>query len=157
MSHLQFHGTSAHTNLLDKHMTTGRINQVTIPQGTQLGTLLHLPLLKGGWPFTHNLLTGNPLGHGRRARHSTPSEGNLFSLCLIFPLLHPCKLQAYSETDKPRNTEKLPWGRMILTKLCLYSWPKAIWYNIHPFSRCPPQTTCLQSHSFHVMPLAEQV
>ena len=36
-----------------------------------------------------------------------------------------------------RNADKIHRGRMILPNLSRYSWPKAIRYNIHPFSRCP--------------------
>ena len=35
----------------------------------------------------------------------------------------------------PGNAKKIHQGRMILRNLSLYSWPKAIRYNIHPFSR----------------------
>ena len=39
------------------------------------------------------------------------------------------------ELPCPRNAKKIHQGRMILRNLHLYSWPKAIRYNIHPFSR----------------------
>ena len=75
-------------------MTTGRINQVAIPQGTRLGTLLRSASFQRRPAFNSQSALGI---HSAGGPHQPfqPSEGNPFYLCHIFPLLRPCKLQAY--------------------------------------------------------------
>lgn len=53
--------------------------------------------------------------------------------------LHCFTLVSFGHTARtdpsPRNAQKIRQGRMLLRILTVYSWPKAIRYNIHPFSR----------------------
>ena len=115
-------------------------------RGTRLGTpLVSASLQKGGWHSFLNLLTDWESTRPRKTRARRvpprPREKPLLSL----PRLSTASpLQASGlpvGLTSPRKAEKLPRGRITLANLCLYSWPKAIRYNIHPDSRCPPQTT----------------
>ena len=119
-------------------MTTGRINQVTIPQGTpKAGTLWPgLPFFQR-MPAFYSPSASASASAIRAARQDALSGGTPLYLCHVFPLLHPSKLQAYHwGLASPGNAKKIHQGRTILRNLSLYSWPKAIRYNIHPFSRC---------------------
>ena len=78
-------------------MTTGRINQVTIPQETP--SKRGIPRLRH--PLTgrcHSLPTMSALAirsAGRPTRRNRPSGGKPLYLCHVFTLLHPSKLRAY--------------------------------------------------------------
>ena len=73
MSHSQFHSTNlfilrhAWLNLWDKHMTTGRINQVTtIPWSPLLGDI---PLRSMDWSFVHHDQHREPISITSTTRH----------------------------------------------------------------------------------------
>ena len=112
-------------------MTTGRINQVTIPQGTRREPF-GLRFLSKDAAILHAICTGVPGGQATRTgRRNT---------ALSLPRLHTASPLQASGIPVPlpsaRNAKKMHRGRTLLRNLSLYSWPRAITYNIHPFSLC---------------------
>lgn len=116
-------------------MTTGRINQPNkFPEGNvhtlwrdATRTLLRLHPLHKACSHLHSRHghTGNPLGQGRLLKPQ------VLLLCHIFPLLHPSMLQTYHCHRLQEDTSGKNHSSESQT---LYSWPKAIGYNNHPFS-----------------------
>ena len=99
-------------------MTTGRINQVTIPQRTRT---LCCEMLRE--PYCVCLLSKDArirltICKGiRSATEDTdsvqPSDGNPFYLCHVFPPIHPSKLQTYQSDCKSRECQKDTSGKNV--------------------------------------------
>ena len=76
-------------------MTTGRINQVAIPQGTRLGTLLRLPPFKGCPHSTHNLHWESTRPEGHTSPCSRPRE----TRSIFATSFHCCALVSFRHTS----------------------------------------------------------
>ena len=92
--------------------------------------------------FPLTFCTGNPLGRPRYTRpHGVGPVRPTETRSIFATSFHCFTLVSFRHTSRtvkssPRNAKKIHQGRMILPNLSHYSWPKAISYNIHPFSRC---------------------
>ena len=96
-------------------------------------------LSQGRWHSTdrHSAPGIRSAGRRRRLAFDPSSDGNPSSLCHVFPQLHPSKLRTYRSNWRVRGMSRKYVGEEALFgSSSLYSWPKVIRYNNHPFSRC---------------------
>ena len=82
-------------------------------------------------------------------RHRLREIGVFSCLFTALPLWDP-------PTSQP-NAKRMDLETIFLRNLFFYSWQIVIRYNIHPFSRCPHQTTGLFRRSVHAILSAKQV
>ena len=140
-------------------MTTGRINQVTIPQRTRtLAEMLReLSCVRLHSKDASILFVSFQLG-SRSATERTgsvqPCHGNPLCLCLVFRPLRPCKLQAYRCDLQVKGMPRRYLGEKVSSEHWLLSLAKGQHVQRPSILRLSGGDN-FASHFSHFLPLTE--